>query len=223
MWAIWNVYSTCIAAEMCHQFEFTVQIDSVYFHLSMKSFHIQAYKFTGIVDCPQVLSWHSILTVYIVCLWDSWWNINTLISIVFEVVILIDIYIPGLWYVFFVPLYLEIHKPVLGALHISNYRYIFLIYLLPPAFSPLPPLFLPPHAFLRPYLNKQGIAYVVFKYLTLEKNFKQVPIILRECRWTSGGNEMRVWPFSQQRISWQSLSSIFFSFSGEKTQVCVLR
>lgn len=32
----------------------------------------------------------------------------------------------------------------------------------------------------RPYLDKQGIAYVAFKYLILENYFKQVAIILRK-------------------------------------------
>jgi len=40
---------------MC-QFEFTVQTDSLYFHLPMKMCHIQAYKFTSIVDGTQAVS-----------------------------------------------------------------------------------------------------------------------------------------------------------------------
>jgi len=55
LWAIRNVYSTYTAAEMC-QFEFTVQTDSLYFHLPMKMCHIQAYKFTSIVDGTQAVS-----------------------------------------------------------------------------------------------------------------------------------------------------------------------
>lgn len=71
--AIWNVYSMYIVSEVYHQFESTAEIDcDICFHLSVKASYIQAHKFSSIVGCTQVLSWHSILTVYIFYFWDKW-------------------------------------------------------------------------------------------------------------------------------------------------------